>query len=57
MGSRSEETITISHPSGKLDVKGIIEDGRVRIVQLLQTARVLMKGQVFYQSRRADCRV
>jgi 2-methylaconitate cis-trans-isomerase PrpF len=53
MGSRSEETITISHPNGKLDVKGII----VRIAQLLRTARVLIKGQVFYQSRRADCRV
>ncbi|KAL2015865.1 hypothetical protein VTK56DRAFT_4684 [Thermocarpiscus australiensis] len=42
------DAIVIEHPSGKLDVGTIIEDGEVLSAELHRTARVLMKGEVFY---------
>lgn len=40
--------ITIGHPSGKLDVGTEMRHGRIVAAQLLRTARVLMKGEVYY---------
>ena len=43
-----EGIITIGHPSGRVDVGVRIVDGRIVAAQLYRTARVLMKGQVYY---------
>ncbi|EGX89261.1 DUF453 domain protein [Cordyceps militaris CM01] len=42
------ETVRIAHPSGLVDVGTTIVDGEIRAAKLLRTARVLMKGDVFY---------
>ncbi|KAF4457629.1 hypothetical protein F53441_447 [Fusarium austroafricanum] len=49
IGGKSKETITIGHPSGKLEIGGTItQDGKIESAQLLRTARIIMKGDVFY---------
>ncbi|KAK4661881.1 uncharacterized protein QC763_708560 [Podospora pseudopauciseta] len=40
--------VTIEHPSGKLDVGVMVEDGKIVSAELHRTARVLMKGKVYY---------
>jgi 2-methylaconitate cis-trans-isomerase PrpF len=40
--------VTIGHPSGKVDIGTTVRDGKIISVDLLRTARVLMKGDVFY---------
>ncbi|CAP68891.1 uncharacterized protein PODANS_7_8570, partial [Podospora anserina S mat+] len=40
--------VTIEHPSGKLDVGVTVEDGKIVSAELHRTARVLMKGMVYY---------
>jgi 2-methylaconitate cis-trans-isomerase PrpF len=42
------DTIVVGHPSGKLNVAAKVKDGEVLSVDLSRTARVLMKGSVFY---------
>jgi 2-methylaconitate cis-trans-isomerase PrpF len=42
------DTVTIAHPSGKLDVGTRMEKGKIVTAKLLRTARVMMKGDVFY---------
>jgi hypothetical protein len=42
--------VTIGHPSGALDVGTTMADGEITSAQLLRTARVLMKGEVLYDS-------
>ncbi|KAL6851097.1 hypothetical protein ACO1O0_008225 [Amphichorda felina] len=44
----SISTVTIGHPSGKLDIGTTARDGRLVSAELLRTARVLMKGEVCY---------
>lgn len=46
--SRGKSTVTIGHPSGRLDVGTEMVDGKIVAAKLLRTARVLMKGEVFY---------
>ena len=41
------ETIAIGHPSGKLDIGIILQDVSVLCADLLRTARLLMKGDVY----------
>ena len=41
-------SITIAHASGKVEVGSVLKDGKVESALLHRTARVLMKGQVFY---------
>ncbi|KAF4442764.1 DUF453 domain [Fusarium acutatum] len=43
-----KETVCIGHPSGKVDIGTVIRDGKIESAQLLRTARVLMKGDVYY---------
>jgi 2-methylaconitate cis-trans-isomerase PrpF len=43
-----EGVVTIAHPSGKLDVGTEMRDGRILSAKLLRTARVMMKGDVYY---------
>lgn len=45
---RGKSTVTIGHPSGRLDVGTEMVGGRIVAAKLLRTARVLMKGEVFY---------
>ncbi|OAA44804.1 DUF453 domain-containing protein [Metarhizium rileyi] len=47
-GGIKEDSVTIAHPSGKLDVGTEMKDGMILSAKLLRTARVLMKGDVYY---------
>lgn len=40
--------VRIAHPSGTVDVGTTMEGGEIKAAKLLRTARVLMKGEVFY---------
>ncbi|KAI1768960.1 DUF453-domain-containing protein [Hypoxylon sp. FL1150] len=40
--------VVIGHPSGTVEIGATIKDGRIASANLLRTARVLMKGQVYY---------
>ncbi|KAF4974906.1 hypothetical protein FZEAL_8236 [Fusarium zealandicum] len=48
VGGGSKETVTIAHPSGRVDIGTVIRDGRIESAQLLRTARFLMRGDVYY---------
>ena len=48
VGAEGQESIRIAHASGILDVGSVYEDGRLESALLHRTARVLMKGDVFY---------
>jgi 2-methylaconitate cis-trans-isomerase PrpF len=43
-----KDTVTIAHPSGKLDIGTTMENGKIISAELLRTARIMMKGQVLY---------
>ncbi|OPB41549.1 hypothetical protein A0O28_0082690 [Trichoderma guizhouense] len=48
MGGKKKSVIRIGHPSGVVDVGTTVKDGRIEEAKLLRTARVLMKGDVYY---------
>jgi 2-methylaconitate cis-trans-isomerase PrpF len=48
MGGEKKDVIRIGHPSGVVDVGTTVRNGRIEEAKLLRTARVLMKGDVFY---------
>lgn len=48
VGAEGRDSVTIAHASGKLEVGSVMKDGRVESALLHRTARVLMKGEVFY---------
>ncbi|KAF7190928.1 3-methylitaconate isomerase [Pseudocercospora fuligena] len=45
------ESLTIAHASGKVEVGSIFEDGKIKSAQLHRTARIMMKGDVFYTAK------
>lgn len=47
-GGKVKSTVRIGHPSGMLDVGTTMRDGTLVSAELLRTARVLMKGDVYY---------
>lgn len=47
-GSRGSGSVVIGHPSGTVEIGATIEDGQIVSADLLRTARVLMKGEVYY---------
>lgn len=51
-GSRGKDVVRIAHPSGQLDVSTRRRQGEgddtIEAAQLLRTARVMMKGDVYY---------
>ncbi|KAF2213752.1 hypothetical protein CERZMDRAFT_96574 [Cercospora zeae-maydis SCOH1-5] len=49
--AEGREFLTIAHASGKLEVGSVFKDGRIESALLHRTARVLMKGDVFYSAR------
>lgn len=48
LGVNDTGSVTIAHASGKVQVGSVIKGGRVDSAQLHRTARVLMRGDVFY---------
>lgn len=44
----SSNTVVIGHPSGKVEIGATTKDGKIVSADLLRTARVLMKGDVYY---------
>lgn len=46
--AEGRESIRIAHASGSLDVGSVYKDGRLESALLHRTARILMKGDVFY---------
>ncbi|KAL6359445.1 hypothetical protein LRP88_06866 [Fusarium phalaenopsidis] len=44
IGGKSRETVTIGHPTGKVDIGTVIRDDKIESAQLLRTARFIMKG-------------
>ncbi|EME81049.1 uncharacterized protein MYCFIDRAFT_155279 [Pseudocercospora fijiensis CIRAD86] len=52
VGDPSErESLTIAHASGKIEVGSVLENGKIKSAQLHRTARMMMKGDVFYTSK------
>lgn len=49
LGGTPRETVTIGHPSGRLDIGTTTQEGIITSAQLLRTARVMMKGEVLYR--------
>lgn len=48
IGARTKNSVTIAHASGQLEVGSVMKNGRIESGLLHRTARVLMKGDVFY---------
>jgi 2-methylaconitate cis-trans-isomerase PrpF len=48
VGVKGQENIRIAHASGSLDVGSVYKEGRLESALLHRTARILMKGDVFY---------
>ncbi|PNP55602.1 hypothetical protein THARTR1_04126 [Trichoderma harzianum] len=48
MGGEKKQVVRIGHPSGVVDVGTTVKDGKIEEAKLLRTARVLMKGDVYY---------
>ena len=47
-GNQEEDAVVIEHPSGSVEVGTTMRDGDILSAELHRTARILMKGQVFY---------
>ena len=45
------QSITIAHASGRLEVGSIFEDGNIKSALLHRTARIMMKGDIFYTTK------
>lgn len=48
VGTEGQESIRIAHASGQVDVGSVFEDEKLESALLHRTARILMKGDVFY---------
>ena len=48
VGLEGKQSVTVGHASGKIEVGSVWKDGRIESALLHRTARVLMKGDVFY---------
>ncbi len=48
VNAEGRDSVVIAHASGKLEVGSVMEDGKIISALLHRTARVLMKGDVFY---------
>ena len=50
LNAEGRESLTIAHASGKVEVGSVFEDGQIKSALLHRTARIMMKGDVFYRS-------
>jgi 2-methylaconitate cis-trans-isomerase PrpF len=48
VNAEGKQSVVIAHASGKLEVGSVMKDGKIESAVLHRTARVLMKGEVFY---------
>lgn len=48
LGPDAGDAIVIGHPSGRLQVGTTVQDGEIISAELHRTARILMRGEVFY---------
>lgn len=48
VGTKGKSSVVIAHAGGKLEVGSVIKHGKIESALLHRTARVLMKGDVFY---------
>ena len=48
VGAEGQESVRIAHASGTLDVGSVYKDGQLESALLHRTARMLMRGDVFY---------
>jgi 2-methylaconitate cis-trans-isomerase PrpF len=48
VGAEEKESVVIAHASGKVEVGSVMEARKIKSALLHRTARVLMKGDVFY---------
>ena len=48
VGAEGKDSVVIEHASGKLEVGSVMKDGKIESALLHRTARVLMRGDVFY---------
>ena len=49
VGTAGKQSVTIEHASGQLEVGAVMsEDGKIESALLHRTARILMRGEVFY---------
>ena len=48
VGAEGKDSVVIEHASGKIEVGSVMKDGKIESALLHRTARVLMKGDVFY---------
>ncbi|KAK3707051.1 hypothetical protein LTR37_012383 [Vermiconidia calcicola] len=54
IGVDGKDSVVVAHASGKVEVGSVVKDGNVKSVLLHRTARVLMKGEVFYTLEHSD---
>lgn len=47
-GAEGRDSVVIAHASGKLEVGSVVKDGKIESAQIYRTARLLMKGEVYY---------
>lgn len=47
-GGDEAPVVSIAHPSGQVNIGTTFRDGRLESAELLRTARVLMRGEVYY---------
>ncbi|KAK2008105.1 DUF453-domain-containing protein [Colletotrichum eremochloae] len=48
VGNQPKTSIIIGHPSGKVNIGTTFENGKIKSADLHRTARVLMRGDVYY---------
>ncbi|USW56576.1 Putative PrpF protein [Septoria linicola] len=51
LNAEGQESLTIAHASGKVEVGSVFEDGAIKSALLHRTARIMMKGDVFYSAQ------
>lgn len=51
VNAEGEESLTIAHAGGKVEVGSVFENGEIKSALLHRTARIMMKGEVFYQTK------
>lgn len=51
INAEGQESVTIAHASGKLEVGSVFKNGQIKSALLHRTARILMKGDVFYAAK------